>query len=249
MAWFKKQKAPIGPIRDRTVRTEGLWQKCEQCKQTLWKKDLEPTFHVCPQCDFHFRVSAGQRLARFFDEGRYKEYDRALASDDPLQFVAKKAYRQRLSDMQAASGMKDALLAAEGKVGGKTVCVCAMEPSFISGSMGVVVGEKITRAIERCLEKRHPLIIISCSGGARMQEGALSLMQMAKITAALERLEEGTYGYCYECGEEIAGRRLRALPFAERCRDCEETHELELNRERMIEMRSKAVSLFGAPSR
>lgn len=190
MAWFKKEKAPIVPIRDRTVRTEGLWQKCEQCKQTLWKKDLEPTFHVCPQCNFHFRVTARQRLDRFFDQGRYKEYDRDLVSDDPLQFVDKKAYRQRLSDMQAASGMKDALLAGEGKVAGKTVCICAMEPSFISGSMGVVVGEKITRAIERCLEQKHPLIIISCSGGARMQEGTLSLMQMAKITAALARMDE-----------------------------------------------------------
>ena len=195
MAWFKKEKAPIVPIRDRTVRTEGLWQKCEECKQTLWKKDLEPTFHVCPQCNFHFRVSARERLERFFDRGQFKEYDCDLESDDPLQFVDKKAYRQRLSDMQAASGMKDALLAAEGQVSGKTVCVCAMEPSFISGSMGVVVGEKITRAIERCLEKRHPLIIISCSGGARMQEGALSLMQMAKITAALARMDQERLPY------------------------------------------------------
>lgn len=195
MAWFKKEKAPIGPIRDRTVRTEGLWQKCEHCKQTLWKKDLEPTFHVCPQCNFHFRVSAPERLERFFDEGRYMEYDRDLVSDDPLQFVDKKAYSRRLSDMQAASGMMDALLAGEGKVAGKTVCVCAMEPSFISGSMGVVVGEKITRAIERCLEKKHPLIIISCSGGARMQEGALSLMQMAKITGALARMDRERLPY------------------------------------------------------
>ncbi len=195
MAWFKKEKAPIVPIRDRTVRTEGLWQKCEGCSQTLWKKDLEPTFHVCPQCNFHFRVSARERLERLFDQGRFKEYDRDLQSDDPLQFVDKKSYRQRLSDMEAASGMKDALLAAEGEIGGKTVCACAMEPSFISGSMGVVVGEKITRAIERCLEKQHPLIIISCSGGARMQEGVLSLMQMAKITSALARMDQQRLPY------------------------------------------------------
>ncbi len=195
MAWFKKEKAPIAPTGDRTVRTEGLWQKCEQCKQTLWKKDLEPTFHVCPQCNFHFRVSARQRLDRFFDRGQYKEYDCDLQSDDPLQFVDKKTYRRRLSEMQAATGMKDAILAGEGMVGGRTVCVCAMEPAFISGSMGVVVGEMITRAIERCLQHKHPLIIISCSGGARMQEGALSLMQMAKITGALAQMDQERLPY------------------------------------------------------
>ena len=195
MAWFKKEKAPIAPTGDRTVRTEGLWQKCEQCKQTLWKKDLEPTFHVCPQCNFHFRVSARQRLDRFFDRGQYKEYDCDLQSDDPLQFVDKKAYCRRLSEMQAATGMKDAILAGEGMVGGRTVCVCAMEPAFISGSMGVVVGETITRAIERCLQHKHPLIIISCSGGARMQEGVLSLMQMAKITGALAQMDQEPLPY------------------------------------------------------
>lgn len=195
MAWFKKEKSPIQPIHDRTVHTKGLWQKCEQCKETLWKKDLQPAFHVCPQCNFHFRMSARERLERFFDKGRYKEYDRDLVSDDPLDFVDKKPYRQRLVEMQAASGMKDALLAGEGKVAGNTVCVCAMEPTFISGSMGVVVGEKITRAIERCLDQKHPLIIFSCSGGARMQEGALSLMQMAKITSALAQMDQNRLPY------------------------------------------------------
>jgi acetyl-CoA carboxylase carboxyl transferase subunit beta len=195
MAWFKKGKTPIAPIGDRTVRTEGLWQKCEQCKQTLWKKDLHPTFHVCPQCNFHFRVTAGERLDRLFDEGQYTEYDRDLQSDDPLQFVDKKSYSLRLRQMKAATGMKDALMVGEGRVGGRTVCIAAMEPAFISGSMGVVVGEKITRAIERCLEKKRPLIIISCSGGARMQEGALSLMQMAKITGALAQMDRERLPY------------------------------------------------------
>ena len=195
MAWFKKGKTPIAPIGDRTVRTEGLWQKCEQCKQTLWKKDLDPTFHVCPQCNFHFRVTAGERLDRLFDEGQYTEYDRDLQSDDPLQFVDKKSYSLRLRQMKAATGMKDALMVGEGRVGGRTVCIAAMEPAFISGSMGVVVGEKITRAIERCLEKKRPLIIISCSGGARMQEGALSLMQMAKITGALAQMDRERLPY------------------------------------------------------
>jgi acetyl-CoA carboxylase carboxyl transferase subunit beta len=195
MAWFKKGKTPIAPIGDRTVRTEGLWQKCEQCKQTLWKKDLDPTFHVCPQCNFHFRVTAGERLDRLFDEGQFTEYDRDLQSDDPLQFVDKKSYSLRLRQMKAATGMKDALMVGEGRVGGRTVCIAAMEPAFISGSMGVVVGEKITRAIERCLEKKRPLIIISCSGGARMQEGALSLMQMAKITGALAQMDRERLPY------------------------------------------------------
>jgi acetyl-CoA carboxylase carboxyl transferase subunit beta len=195
MAWFKKGKTPIAPIGDRTVRTEGLWQKCEQCKQTLWKKDLDPTFHVCPQCNFHFRVTAGERLDRLFDEGQFTEYDRDLQSDDPLQFVDKKSYSLRLRQMKAATGMKDALMVGEGRVGGRTVCIGAMEPAFISGSMGVVVGEKITRAIERCLEKKRPLIIISCSGGARMQEGALSLMQMAKITGALAQMDRERLPY------------------------------------------------------
>ena len=190
MAWFKKGKTVIVPIRDRTVRTEGLWQKCEQCKQTIWKRDLDATFNVCPQCSYHFRVSARERLNRLFDQGQYTEYDSELQSNDPLQFVDKKSYTVRLTEMQAATGMKDALMVGKGKISGKTVCLCAMEPDFISGSMGVVVGEKITRAIERCLEDNHPLIIISCSGGARMQEGVLSLMQMAKIAAALAQMDK-----------------------------------------------------------
>lgn len=190
MAWFKKGKTAIVPIRDRTVRTEGLWTKCEQCKQTIWKRDLDSTFNVCPQCSFHFRVSARERLNRLFDQGLYTEYDSDLQSNDPLQFVDKKSYSVRLTEMQAATDMKDALMVGEGKISGKTVCLCAMEPAFISGSMGIVVGEKITRAIERCLEENNPLIIISCSGGARMQEGALSLMQMAKIAAALAQMDK-----------------------------------------------------------
>ena len=124
-----------------------------------------------------------------FDHGTYIEYDRDLQSNDPLQFVDKKPYKTRLSDMSLATGMNDAIMVGEGKLSDKVVCICAMESGFISGSMGVVVGEKITRAIERCVEKKHPLIIVSCSGGARMQEGALSLMQMAKISGALARLD------------------------------------------------------------
>ena len=189
MSWFKKRKAPKKHIGNRTVKTEGLWKKCEQCKQTIWKKDLESTYNVCPNCNFHFKIKANERFNLLFDNGTYIEYDRDLQSNDPLQFVDKKPYKTRLSDMFLATGMKDAIIVGEGKLGDKVVCICAMEPGFISGSMGVVVGEKITRAIERCVEKKYPLIIVSCSGGARMQEGVLSLMQMAKISGALARLD------------------------------------------------------------
>ncbi len=195
MAWFRKDKTPIVPIGDRTVKTEGLWIKCEQCKQIIWKKDLQTNLNVCPQCNFHFKISAQERLSQLFDDGRFKEFDREMQSTDPLAFVDKKAYRQRLREMQAATGLCDAIIAAEGNIDGRVVSICAMEVGFISGSMGSVVGEKITRAIERCLSQRMPLIIISCSGGARMQEGVFSLMQMVKISAALAKLDEAGIPY------------------------------------------------------
>ncbi|HVN79761.1 MAG TPA: acetyl-CoA carboxylase, carboxyltransferase subunit beta [Terriglobia bacterium] len=190
MAWFKKDKTPIVPMGDRTVRTEGLWIKCDECKQIIWKKDLESNLNVCPECNYHFKISAHSRLCQLFDDGVYQVFDEELQSDDPLGFVDKKPYKQRLKEMHKATGLKDAIVTAEGKLDGKSVCICAMEIGFISGSMGSVVGEKITRAVERCLKRKMPLVIVSCSGGARMQEGVLSLMQMAKICAALARLDE-----------------------------------------------------------
>ncbi len=190
MAWFKKEKTPIDPGGDRTVRTEGLWIKCDQCKQIIWKKDMEANLNVCPQCNFHFKVSAKERLQQLFDNSEYEIFDAGLASTDPLQFTDKKRYSQRLQDMHKALGLWDALISATGTINGKSVWICSMEPAFIGGSMGAVVGEMITRAIERCTEKRIPLIIVSNSGGARMQEGVISLMQMAKISAALARLDE-----------------------------------------------------------
>lgn len=195
MTWFKRGKTPIVPIGDRMVRTEGLWTKCEECKQTIWKKDLEANKNVCPQCSFHFKISARERLQQLYDDGVFKEYDLHLESDDPLKFVDKKPYHKRLKEMHAATGLRDALISAEGKLDGKPALICAMEPGFISGSLGSVMGEMITRAIERALEKHIPLVVISCSGGARMQEGALSLMQMAKISAALARLDEARVPY------------------------------------------------------
>ena len=156
MAWFKKDKTPIVPIGDRTVKTEGLWIKCDQCKQIIWKKDLQTNLNVCPQCNYHFKISAQERLRQLFDDGRFREFDREMQSTDPLGFVDKKSYKQRLREMHAATGLRDAIITAEGKIDGRSVCVCAMESGFISGSMGSVVGEKITRAIERCLSNACP---------------------------------------------------------------------------------------------
>jgi acetyl-CoA carboxylase carboxyl transferase subunit beta len=195
MSWFKRDKGDDDKLpkvndKDRKVRTEGLWQKCEGCRQIIWKKDLETNWNVCTKCGTHSRIDAATRLKLLLDEGEYQRYDTTLRSSDPLDFVDSKPYRDRLTGMQASTGLSDAMIAAEGRLDGRTVQVCAMEPKFIGGSMGSVVGEMIMRAIERCIENRQPLVIVSASGGARMQEGAVSLMQMAKISAGLMRLDE-----------------------------------------------------------
>ena len=198
MSWFKRDSDADKAAPDnseRTVRTEGLWLKCDGCKEIIWKKDLELTMNVCGKCGYHFRLDARSRLAALFDDGRFEEHDADLASSDPLNFVDQKSYKDRLKSTQAATSMKDALISGTGKLHGRDVGICAMEPKFIGGSMGAVMGEKITRAIERCIDGRKPLIIISASGGARMQEGAVSLMQMAKISAALMRLDESHVPY------------------------------------------------------
>jgi acetyl-CoA carboxylase carboxyl transferase subunit beta len=192
MAWFSRERsgAEGSGEGEKRVRTEGLWLKCEGCSQIIWKKALEENGQVCPQCDHHFRVDARTRLALLFDGGSYKEEDASLTSTDPLRFSDSKTYAVRLAEMQKATSMSDALLAGWGKLEGRPVNICAMELKFVGGSMGTVVGEKITRAVERSMERRAPLIVISASGGARMQEGAISLMQMAKISSALMRLDE-----------------------------------------------------------
>ena len=194
MAWFKKERKPLESPEQKRVRTEGLWIKCDGCRQIVWKKDLEANWNVCPKCNFHFKLDARSRLRLLFD-GEWKEYDGDLASTDPLGFVDLKPYPERLERTQKATGLKDAMVVAEGKLEGRTVNICAMEYSFIGGSMGAVVGEMIARAIERCLERRLPLIIVSASGGARMMEGAVSLMQMVKISAGLARLDEQRIPY------------------------------------------------------
>ena len=191
MAWFKKTRKPIASsTAEKPSRVpEGLWVKCPGCTQLIYNKDLEATLNVCPKCAHHFRISAAERLKALFDDAEYQEHFADLTSIDPLQFTDTKPYRDRLKASQESSGLKDSVIVATGRLDGIEVVVAAMEYSFIGGSMGVVAGEKITRAIEMAFDKRQPAIIISCSGGARMMEGALSLMQMAKVSAALARLD------------------------------------------------------------
>lgn len=200
MSWFKRkadngEKKPRPEDAERTVRTEGLWQKCDGCREIIWKKDLDASHNVCPKCGNHFRLGAMARLALLFDDGKFDQCDTGLVSSDPLQFVDQKPYADRLAAMRESTGLDDAIVSAVGLLSGRRVRICAMEPKFIGGSMGSVMGEKITRAIERAIADMSPIIIVSASGGARMQEGAVSLMQMAKISAALMRLDESRVPY------------------------------------------------------
>jgi len=198
MPWFTREKAarpPAAEEEERRVKTEGLWTKCDHCRQIIWRRALEDSFQVCPKCGFHFRVDAASRLRMLFDGGAYEELDRDLASTDPLDFVDQKRYTDRLAAMQQATNLRDALISATGWLHGRRVNMCALELKFIGGSMGAVMGEKITRAIERSAGAKVPLIIVSASGGARMQESTVSLMQMAKISAALMRLDEARVPY------------------------------------------------------
>jgi len=192
MAWFKRTKKSIDkpvPPDERSVRTEGLWTKCPSCRTIIWKKDMEANLHVCPKCQHHFPIGANARLELLLD-GRWVEHDAALTSTDPLKFTGVKVYTSQLRDAQRKLGMKDAIVTAEGLLDGRPVICCAMEFRFIGGSMGAVVGEKVTRAIELAMSKQVPLVIVSSSSGARMQEGTISLMQLAKVSAALARLDE-----------------------------------------------------------
>lgn len=197
MSWFKKEKAPLrAPSEDeRRVRTEGLFTKCEGCKNVIWKKELVTNLLVCPKCSYHFRIGARRRLEWLLDGGNFEEFDAQLRSSDPLNFVDRKSYKERLQESMRATGVNEAVINAQGSLHGFEVVCAAMEYSFIGGSMGTVVGEKITRAIERASNRKVPLVIVSASGGARMMEGALSLMQMAKISAALALLHEQRIPY------------------------------------------------------
>jgi acetyl-CoA carboxylase carboxyl transferase subunit beta len=195
MAWFKKVRKPIESANKESRVPEGLWVKCPTCAQIIYNKDLAASLSVCTKCGHHFRLSASERLKALFDDGEWLEHDADLMSTDPLRFTDTKPYRKRLESTVQATGAKDAVITATGFVSGIRTVIAAMEYSFIGGSMGVVVGEKITRAIERAIAIGAPVIIVSSSGGARMMEGALSLMQMAKISAALARLDRARLPY------------------------------------------------------
>jgi acetyl-CoA carboxylase carboxyl transferase subunit beta len=189
MAWFRKEKKPREAVEQKQVAIpEGLWIKCDDCKEIIYRKEVEQNLNVCTKCGYHFRLTARERFKMLFDDGAYKEFATSIRSSDPLEFRDTKRYRDRLKVYEQRVGKGDAVLCAEGKVEGLPVVICAMEYNFMGGSMGSVVGEKITLAAERAVEKKEPLIIVSTSGGARMQEGILSLMQMAKISASLARV-------------------------------------------------------------
>ncbi|HYO77090.1 MAG TPA: acetyl-CoA carboxylase, carboxyltransferase subunit beta [Thermoanaerobaculia bacterium] len=195
MAWFRKEKKPKEAVDRQVAIPEGLWVKCDDCKEIVYRKEVEANLNVCPKCGYHFRLTARERFEVLFDDDKYKEFASDIRSGDPLGFRDTKRYSDRLKVYQTRVGAGDAVICADGKLEGIPVVICAMEYAFMGGSMGSVVGEKITIAIERCIEKREPLIIVSCSGGARMQEGILSLMQMAKISAALARLSAAGLPY------------------------------------------------------
>src|SRR5213596_1881188 len=194
MPWFKREKKPIEAPDQRRVLTEGLWIKCTGCKDPLWKKDLEGNLQVCPKCSYHYKITAHDRINLLMDAG-WTERDASLYSTDPLEFKARKPYKDSLKTLPKKVGVLEAVVNVEGKIDGVPVVLSAMEYNFIGGSMGSVVGEKITRSIERAIESQSALVVVSCSGGARMQEGALSLMQMAKISSALALLDQTRLPY------------------------------------------------------
>ncbi|HVG30053.1 MAG TPA: acetyl-CoA carboxylase, carboxyltransferase subunit beta [Pyrinomonadaceae bacterium] len=192
MSWFKRkeQKIEAVPEGERVVRTEGIFVKCPECDAALYKRELEESLQVCTHCAYHFRLGARERLAMLFDDAEYEELDAEVVSNDPLGFTDTKPYKQRLEQARRATGLPEAVINGRGKVGGYLTYIGAMDFSFLGGSMGVAVGEKITRIIERAMRDRAAVVTIAASGGARMQEGTLSLMQMAKVAAALAQLDD-----------------------------------------------------------
>jgi acetyl-CoA carboxylase carboxyl transferase subunit beta len=194
--WFKKDRAPKEPRQNRPSKVpEGLWVKCTSCREIIYAKELQRYVKICPRCGFHFPLSATERLRSLFDGETFTVLEGELRSGDPLHFKDSKRYRDRLKHYEESVGPDDAAIVGEGKVAGFPALIVAMEFGFMGGSMGSVVGEKIARAAERCLRDRAALVIVSTSGGARMQEGILSLMQMAKTAAALARLAEERLPY------------------------------------------------------
>ncbi len=189
MPWFRREDEP------KRVRTEGLWIKCDSCGSPIWKKDLEAQGMVCGKCGFHFKIPARERLALLFDAGEWTSLGWQLRSTNALRFTDRRPYEERLLDAQGKTGLHDAVLCARGKLEGRDSIICAMEYRFIGGSMGAVVGELLTRAAELAASDRVPLVIVSASGGARMMEGMVSLVQMAKVSAALKKLDRARVPY------------------------------------------------------
>jgi acetyl-CoA carboxylase carboxyl transferase subunit beta len=189
MEWFRKAKAGLTGQNKRDI-PDGLWTKCGGCGEIIYARELERLFWVCPSCDYHFRIRHSDYMRLILDDGVLEEYDRGLVSEDPLKFRDKKKYPDRIADAQKKTGLADAIVCGVGTIGGRSVSFGVMEFAFIGGSMGSVVGEKVARAVERALMRRIPLILVSCSGGARMQEGILSLLQLAKTSYLLAELAE-----------------------------------------------------------
>ncbi len=193
MSWFRRDKPKIDGSSEpevQTVRTEGIFVKCPDCDNALYRRELRESHEVCTHCGHHFRYPAVKRLADLFDDGRYEKLDEEVTSGDPLEFFDSKPYKDRIQQAKEVSGLNEAIVSGKGFCGGHLVFAGAMDMSFIGGSMGSAVGEKITRLVERACEDRGAVVVFAASGGARMQEGTLSLMQMGKISAALQRLHE-----------------------------------------------------------
>ena len=195
MSWFVKKRQQKIAVEERTVRVpEGLWIKCDACKELIYRAELQNTHNVCPKCGYHFRIGVEERLTSLMDEG-YVTLFSDLQSTDPLHFVAMKAYKDQLKKLHDAGQDQDAVVVVEGTLGGHPVVLSVMNFDFLAASMGSVVGEKLKLGAERALATKSAYLIVSCSGGARMQEGTLSLMQMAKVSAALAKLDKAGIPY------------------------------------------------------
>ncbi len=190
MAWFKKEKTAEPVASPRSKGSEGMWLKCNHCREIVYRKEVDRNNKVCPKCDYHFPISVMERIGLLVDLGTFKEWDSDLEAQDPLMFHDTKPYRERVKTQQEKTGRKDALVIGEGMINGNWVVLCIFDFSFMGGSMGSVVGEKLCRAIDRALERKRPVILVTASGGARMQEGILSLMQMAKTSTSVAKLGE-----------------------------------------------------------
>jgi acetyl-CoA carboxylase carboxyl transferase subunit beta len=190
MAWFKKEKTSELAVPPRSKGSEGMWLKCNHCREIVYRKEVDRNNKVCPKCDYHFPISVMERIGLLVDLGTFKEWDSDLEAQDPLTFHDTKPYRERVKAQQEKTGRKDALVIGEGMINGNWVVLCIFDFSFMGGSMGSVVGEKLCRAIDRALERKRPVILVTASGGARMQEGILSLMQMAKTSTSVAKLGE-----------------------------------------------------------